>query len=189
MKKFDLIHTTVLIVAILSGYVALQYVIAVISSLAYFATPGGHSTGGMSGTVLAKYVIMAVVSAIACYVLIRNGHRYTVLILKEDPEALLDDAPKWDIDRRNIILILFIGIGLHTLIQNLPSAVVDLYELFSRKIGGYDTAPKLGYPAALDLLRITIGTFLIYAAPNLTDFIEKNITARPDGPTQPRQNV
>jgi CRISPR/Cas system-associated protein Cas7 (RAMP superfamily) len=86
------------------------------------------------------------------------------------------------LDRSNIILVLIIGMGLYTLIQSIPFALNDLYEIFRDKIAAEfvkEERPKRGI-LAVELLRVTIGAFLIYAAPSLTKFINKNIAVRLD---------
>lgn len=172
MKKFDLIHTTLLIVAILSGYSALQYLFSLLASLTY------SGIRGPAGVALLYNFLVMGFYVIACIILIKGAKKYTVLILKNEPEALAEDAPKWDLDRRNVIFVLFIGIGLNTLIQYLPFVVTNIFQLFRDKVSRTQ-APGSGVQLiAVELLRVIAGFFLIYAAPNLTNFIEKNIAVR-----------
>ena len=184
MKKFDLIHTTVLIVAILIGYMALQYVISAISAIAFSASSNYSGTNLMQ--LVTSYLVIAAFFAASALVLIRNGRKCAALILRYDPETELDDALKLDLDRSNLLFVLFIGLGLYTLIQALPNALYNIWQLFGTKISPSNSnAPVDGNKIALELLRITIGALLIYAAPGLTNFIEKNIAPRLNGGAQP----
>jgi len=180
MKKIDLIHTTILIVAIMAGYSAITTFIYLLSSIAY---AGDTEYRHLSLTMLTYPLIATGLFSAACIILIRNARRYSKLLLRDEPEGSWEDASKWDLDRQSILLVLFIGIGLHTLIQSAPLVLSDAYMLFKNKVSN-DLLRTENPPKASDLiiqlLRVTIGTFLVYAAPNLTNFIEKNIATRLD---------
>lgn len=176
MKKVDLIHTTVLIVAILNGYSALQYVLSAITA-ATFTSTFYPSRNRLDETI--GFLIIAAFFAVIAFVLIKNGRLYADLILKYDPEKESDDAPKFDLDRSHLLFVLFIGTGLYVMIQALPHALYNTWLLFSTKVSPANSeAPVGGNKIAVELLQVTIGALLIYAAPNLTNFIEKNIAAR-----------
>ena len=188
MKKADLLHTTILIVAILSGYSALQYAIFLLSSFAYAGDL--YRFQSLTTQRFVYELLMVVLFSAACVILVRNGRKYAAALLKEEEdeaEAFVDDAVEWQLDRRNIIFVFFIGMGLYTLIQYVPSAVADFFEIFSDKVGAGWLKNPGGKPTLLlDLLRITIGAFLIYASPSLTNFIEKSIAVRLDSTSQSR---
>jgi len=173
MKKIDLIHTAILIVAILAGYMAIQSIISALSFITFY-----HGDG--LSDQLAYLSIACLGPVIACLVLIRNGRRLAELMLKDEPEGSWEQASYWDLDRRNIILVLFIGIGLYIMIQAIPNLLIDLYQLFVDKVAAprFKTHDIDKSTLAIELLRITIGTFLIYASPTLTNFIESTIAVR-----------
>jgi ABC-type nickel/cobalt efflux system permease component RcnA len=220
MKKADLLHTTILILAILAGYSAMEGVL-------YFLTYVTYATDSTASTGLLLYRLFpALLFAVACVLLIRNGRKYTAALLKvadakdteeaEDEEeeeetvtipeteasaaqaakttletmpvfkAVGDADIKWQLDRRNIVFALIIGIGLYTLIQAAPYIIVHLFELFRNRVGS-DTF-RQGSPAKtnliIQLLQATIGAFLVYAAPTLTNFIDKTIAVRLDSTSQ-----
>ncbi|HEY8967737.1 MAG TPA: hypothetical protein VIM64_01555 [Puia sp.] len=173
MKKIDLIHTAILIVAILAGYMAIQTVISALSFITFY-----HGDG--LSDQLAYLTIAFLGPAIVCLVLIRNGRRLAELMLKDEPEGSWEQASYWDLDRRNIIFVLFVGIGLYTLIADVPSLLVHLYQLFAEKVSPalLRTMNVNKDTLAIDLLRVTIGALLIYASPTLTHFIESTIAVR-----------
>lgn len=181
MKKIDLIHTTILIVAILAGYSALQYIIYVLSSVAYVS-----DLYYLRNQSLAYYLIMAALFAAVCIILIRNGRKYSALLLKDEPEGSWDEAMQWQLDRTNILLVLFIGMGLYTLIQSIPYVISDFFDFFRDKVGPRvfkeDGSRKGNF--IIELLHTTIGAFLIYAAPALTNFINKKVAGRLDSDPQ-----
>jgi hypothetical protein len=86
---------------------------------------------------------------------------------------------KFDLVHTTILIVAILS-G-YAALQYLPFAVTNLFELFSNKVSGHETAQGSGQVLAIELLRITIGASLVYAAPGLTNFIEKNIAARLDG--------
>lgn len=177
MKKFDLIHTTVLIVAILAGYTSLQYLITAFSAGTFSSAYSNLNRNRLDEAI--GFLIIAALFAVITFVLIKNGRNCANLILRYDPETKFDDAPEFDLDRGNLLFVLFIGIGLYIIIQNLPYALYNIWQLFSTKVSPANAdAPVGGHKIAVELLEITIGALLIYAAPNLTNFIEKNIAAR-----------
>jgi hypothetical protein len=203
MKKADLLHTTILILAILLGYSVLQ---SAIYFLAYLTYSGDRT--GTTATVLYQLLPILFFSA-ACILLIRNGRKYTATLLRigekaEETEADTSEADTSETEadtsethapethasetRRNIIFALFIGIGLYTLIQAAPYVITELVELFTNKIG----SGMLRQPSSqktnliIQLLKVTLGAFLIYAAPSFTNFIEKSIVVRLDSASQSR---
>ena len=184
MKKFDLIHTTVLIVAVLAGYTALQYIITAISAVTFSSTYRYPTSNRLDETI--GFLVIAALFASIAFLLIRNGRKCADMILKYDPETEFDDAPEFDLDRSNLLFVLFIGLGLYVVIQALPQALYNSWLLFSTKISPANSdAPVSGSKIALELLQVTIGALLIYAAPNLTNFIENNIAARGSSSVQP----
>lgn len=180
MKKIDLLHLTFLIVAILSGYSALQYAVNFLSTLAFLNSPyGEYAYRGVF------YPIMTIGHIIITIVLVANSRKYASMMLKEDPEGSWDQTSRWELDRHNIIFVLFIGIGLYSLIHAIGNLLSDCIELFSTRVD-YTLAghvPKKSYFVP-DLLRLTIAACVIYAAPALTNFIENKIAVRLDGNKQ-----
>jgi hypothetical protein len=182
MKKFDLVHTTILIVAILCGYSALRLVLEMLSGLFFITSMYGPSTF----TFFFASLIQAAVFLIACIILIRNGRTYAAALLRidsaEKPSG--DDAVEWQLDRRNILFVLFIGLGLYSLIEAIPPVLTQAYSLFQAKISTDFAKTPARDSIAIDLLRIAIGALLIYAAPTLTNFIDKTIAVRLDSGSQ-----
>lgn len=177
MKKIDLVHTTILIVAILAAYQAIMYIISILSILAF---AGNEYMFKQASSQFAFTAIMTVSFAVLCVILVKNGRKYAGLLLKDEPEGSWEDAPKWDLDRNNILLALFIGIGLYTLVQSIPHLITDFYQLFSEKVGSSMHDGSRTDSLLLECLRTTVGFVLIYAAPNLTQFIERTIAVRLD---------
>jgi hypothetical protein len=180
MKKIDLIHTTVLIVGILAGFSAIEYIFYFLSSLVYAGD--AYYLRNPAASRMLYYLVMAILFSVACIVLVRNARKYALFLLKDEPEASWEDDSQWQLDRKNILLVLFIGIGLYTLIQSTPYALNDLFELFRNKISADPLKDSMHKSAglAIELLRVTIGAFLVYAAPALTRSLEKNISGRLD---------
>ena len=175
MKKIDLIHTAILIVAMLAAYEAIQNIISILSILAFL----GDGPLFKRATEQFVFTLIAVGSFTAvCIILVKNGRNYAALILKDDPEGSWEDAPKWELDRRNILLALFIGLGLYTLIQSMPYTLNDLYVMFSDKVSSNLQDRGRKNNLIIELLKATIGFLLIYAAPALTNFIDKTIAVR-----------
>jgi hypothetical protein len=177
MKKVDLIHTTILIVGILAGYSTIQYFFYLLGSIAYV-----RGTYTDSYERMLYYIVMIVLFSVACGILVKNGRKYAGMLLKDEPEGSREEAAYLQLDRRNIVFVLFIGLGLYTLIQSVPYVFGDLFELYRNKISSglvKESSPKSA-PLIIELLRTTIGAFLIYAAPALTGFITKKIAVRLD---------
>ncbi len=176
MKKIDLIHTTILITAILAGYSAMEYLFYLGANLVYSISPY------FSFERMFYDLLMVVLFSIACAVLVKNGRKYAGLILKDDPEGSWDEAARLQLDRRNLLLVLFIGLGMYTLIQYLPYVLNDLFQLYRDKVSyGLDKeSNSKKTPLVIEFLRATLGAFLIYAAPALTDFIIKKTAVLPD---------
>lgn len=178
MKKFDLVHTTILIVAILSGYASLQYLVSILSTIAYSINPVNPLYSQINYfSIISNNFLMGALDAIIAIILIRNSRKYAGLILKDEAG---EETHQLGLDRQNIILALFIGMGLYMLIQAIPQVLSDAYRLFSRKIDP-TSIPEQTPPGtiAVLLLKVVIGAFLIYAAPSFARSIEKNIAPRP----------
>jgi hypothetical protein len=205
MKKIDLIHTAVLIIAILCGYSALQQLLTLLSASLYLSDIF-EATSGM-GAVVSLALLQAALYTIACILLVRNGRRIAAYLLRNhhppvpsqviDPESSAveaggaetsatenPDAHVWYFDRRDILFVLFIGIGLYTLILHIPVLLNELIDLFRNQVKRESMGfaiPSKKEDVLLNLLRVTIGTLLIYAAPTLTNYIEKTIASRLNG--------
>src|ERR1700754_3976576 len=172
MKKLDLIHTTVLIVAIFAGYAALQYFISFLSSLAYVLEVYYMDTQ-LIERFLYNLILIASFSAV-CILLIKNGRRYTTTLLKYDPEMDWDNEILWQLDRKTMIFVVFIGIGLYMLVHSIPYTISYFIDLFRSKVGGEpgkEATARSGF--IIQLLQVSLSIFLIYSAPTLTNFIEK----------------
>jgi hypothetical protein len=192
MKKLDLLHTTILIVAILCGYSALQsilYILTLLSDMDLYhlqaqdhASLDVHLFLSATGSILPTIVQVALFSA-ACIILVRNGKKYAAAILQRaEPGAADENNVEVQLDRYNILFALFIGIGLYTLIQALPNALYHSFQQFTDKISNdlYKSLTPGKDRLIMEWLRVTIGALLIYAAPSLTNFIESTIAVRLD---------
>ncbi|HZE83269.1 MAG TPA: hypothetical protein VE035_03125 [Puia sp.] len=181
MKKIDLVHTTILIIALLAGYSALEQLLALLSLLSYstdlYYMRGGASQGAF------YTVINMILYAACCVILIRNGRRYAALILKDEPEGSWEDAAQLQLDRQNLIFVLLVGMGLYTLLQSIPYLFRDLFDLFREKIGAdpFKATKPSSRPLIFELLRVTLATMLIYAAAPITNFINQHIASRLKG--------
>lgn len=188
MKKIDLIHTTILIVALLNAYSAVEYFMLFISSL-FSGFDLYHWQ--IPDAAISSLIIMGAFFG-ACVLLVKNGRKYAAALLPNEEEASWDNATEWQLDRRNIIFVLFIGMGLYTLIQAIPYAIDHLFELFTSKVSsGFNSRlEKNGSRETelllIELLRTTVGALLIYAAPTLTNYIDKTIAVRLGSGSQSR---
>ena len=188
MKKIDLIHTVILIVALLNAYSALEYFMLFITSL----FTGVDLYHWHIPEAAISNLIVAGVFFGACVLLVKNGRKYAAALLPNEEEASWDNAAEWQLDRRNIIFVLFIGMGLYTLIQALPYAIDHLIDLFTSNVNsGFSSRLEKNDSRGkelllIELLRTTIGALLIYAAPTLTNYIDKAIAVRLDGESQSR---
>lgn len=205
MKKIDLLHTTILIVAILCGYLALQTLLGILNITIYYS----DVLYNRSGETIIPTLIEAVAYTIGCIILIRNSKAIATYLLGNDRpeyeeflengesetpgEAFADPVAsktttvedshnlEWHLDRRGILFALFIGLGLYTFIQYIPLLLNQIISDFKDKVG--EGALALTKPPGRDylilyLLRILAGTILIYAAPALTNYIEKTLSTR-----------
>lgn len=173
MKKVDLIHVTILIIALLTGYTALLSVIAALSYIGY----GSEVLYSRSNTFswMIYYLVHAAISAGICILLVRNARKYARLLLKDEPEASWESTAELQLDRKNILLVLFVGMGLYTLTSYLPLALEKIWQAFSERVGR-DSSVQVNYSKtslATELLRVTFGFFLVFAAPTLSNFLEK----------------
>src|SRR5580704_12909499 len=110
MKKIDLIHTTILIVALLNAYSALEYFMGFITSL----FSGVDLYHWQIPDAAISNLIVAGVFFGACVLLVKNGRKYAAALLPNEEEASWDNATEWQLDRRNILFVFFIGMGLYT---------------------------------------------------------------------------
>lgn len=167
MRKFDLVHTAVIIIGLVMGYAAVSKFLGVLLDISY-SSPLPGARGGD----LAFYdLIIAILFAVACIILIKRGRYYTTLILKEEPEESDNEALSvMDLDRTNLIFVFLVALGIYIISYYLPFLLVNLFELFQDKIGKANFGGQLPGKdrIAVDALAITIGAFLIYAAPALS---------------------
>jgi hypothetical protein len=169
MKKSDLIHVTLVIVAILLGYSALEYLLGALSLFSRLAD--------ISGSRIVYDLVLTALFAVACLALIRNSRKITEVLLKDEPETA--DASRWDLDRRNILFVLFIGLGTYILLQAVAYAISDLYDTFSNQVNpSTNDRVTIRNGLLIQLLRAIMGFLLIYGAGNLTNLIERTIAGK-----------
>jgi len=175
MKKIDILQTTILVIAVMSAYSVMENILSTVSAFAQAFVP--YSPG--FGAAITQLIITIAV-AIVVYLLIRYSRWIAGWLLKNDPDGDTEDTARWNVDRRTLIFALIIGIGLYTVIFALAYAINDFIDFFNLKVAANSgiSVPNRRNYLILELLRLTIGAFLIYGAPNLTDFIEKTIAVR-----------
>jgi hypothetical protein len=179
MKKIDLVHTTIIIIALMAGYSALQQILGLLSVVGYASDIFLSLRGPDYGTI-GLYLIALVMYVIICVVLIRKGRTFATTILKNEPELSLEDAAQVQLDRSNLIFVLLIGMGIYTIMESLPYLIKNLFELFRNRVATdlfRETKPS-SQTIIIELLKITLGAFLIYASAPITNFIDKNIASK-----------
>ncbi len=177
MKKFDLIHTTILILAVMAAWSAVESFIHLLSNISF----AGNQYYPTYEWVLYDLIASLSFSA-AAVILVKNARKYTTVLLRDEPDDTQEDALRWKPERDNVLLALLIGIGLYTLIQAIPNIVAEIIHFFRTKVSNHALlAPA---PSRNDfiiwILKATIGAFLIYSAPALTAYINKKATTGPD---------
>jgi|SRR6185437_10343217 len=166
MKKSDLIHVTVLIAAILLGYSALECLLGTLSMLTRRANISADS--------IEYQLVLAALFALASGLLIRYSRQLTRVLLKDEPANV--ESSRWELDRRNILFVLFIGLGLYICIQAIAYCAGDFFDVFSNQINP-DVYKRVTIRngVLIQFLRALMGFLLIYGAPNLTNLIERTI--------------
>jgi hypothetical protein len=181
MKKIDLLHTTILIMALLCGYSALQAIVTflmVIGEATEFRAPGSTWWSTLLG-----YLVEILAFIAAMIILVRNGHRYAGRLAGDREVDQSAASPALQADRADILFVLFVGMGLYTVIQALPYALQHLFELFQSKASAFPEESE-GYLRSAkhyliyEILRVTIGIALTYGAANLTNVVENSIAHR-----------
>jgi hypothetical protein len=185
MKKIDLIHTTILIIALLAGYSAINTFIGLLSFSGYISDVF-MSESRMSGPLVSTLISVILLSG-TCILLIKNGRKLAGKILDADPPTDTGQTADVQLDRHSLIFVLLIGLGLYIMIQAVPGVLKDLFDLFQNKIATdlfkHSTPDK--DKVIVELLRITIGAFLVFAAPTLTNLIDRQPGAGSGGESQP----
>lgn len=194
MKKFDFVHTTILIVAILLGYSGLGTLLSLLNLVFYLSDISVARIDNPTWSILFTSAIYVV----AAILLVRNGKRIAAYLLRSDnaveagDEGSGDDQPEapadlgWDLDRNTLIFVLLIGLGLYTLMLHLPKALTDSFNTFRNTVNtDAFPVPAPRDALALDLLHIVIGCFLVFGAAGLTNFIDKTIGVRLRKASQP----
>jgi hypothetical protein len=185
MKKIDLIHATILIIALLAGYSAINTFIALLSFSGYISDI--FMSESRMGAPLVSTLVTVILLSGTCILLIKNGRKLAERILKNDPETASDQTSDIPLDRHSLIFVLLIGMGIYIMIQAIPATLSDLFDLFQNKIATdlfkHTTPDK--EKVIVELLRITVGAFLVFAAPTLTNWIDRQSARRSGGESQP----
>jgi len=174
MKKIELIQTTIIMVAILAGYSALQSLMSILSMIA-FSKDLNYMLENISGTII-SYLLFAVFYGIGAVILIKKYKVIASSLMDKE-----DENPGFiNIDAKVIIFILLIGIGPYFLIQSVPHAISDLFFYFKKSLKSYGDSiiDSKKDVLAVDLLRDVIGFIIIYASPSIANFINSNIAPK-----------
>jgi hypothetical protein len=192
MKKIDLLHTTVLIIAIICGYSALAEFLSILGASVYFSEifTSGYGSGG--GGVVVPILGHAVVYAIVCIVMVRNSKRIATWLLGNDRpeyEEFLEESGSGKTsaeEAKDVEAVTARSSAAVTTVAGIDAGGAEnpdeIITQFRTKVAeGSLNFGKLSEGRdhlLLDLLRVTISTLVIYAAPTLTNLIDRTLASR-----------
>src|SRR5579872_3078728 len=106
MKKIDLLHTTILIMALLCGFSAIQTFVAFLGVIG--AAPEIRDPGSTWWSTFMSYLIEILALIAAMIILVRNGRRYAGHLLGNQERDQSEASPTLQVDRSDTLFVLFV---------------------------------------------------------------------------------
>lgn len=179
MKRVHLIEIGILAVALICGYNFVESLISIImASLYQFTYNFGDAWAGLFG-----YFIVVIIYFVAFFVLIKFSTPIAVYIDKQGQAPGVNTEAETiniSIQQGNLLFIVLVAMCLITLIAEIPTLLISVYNYFKKEAGGirFGTAEDLDFKASAIKFTFTI-IILFFAKPISAWFSKQSLPEKP----------
>jgi hypothetical protein len=171
MKRLDLVQLTIIIVGIFSAFSCLE------TLPSFFVYMIGWFDDGLAGSYSSRYLVYTILLLALTLI-------FSIYIIKYSKQiaeylcnkANMDAAINFSINKKELLYILFIAMGIYGLIKNIPPFLRDGYEKITQKDVESVLSPRLP-TGNIYMEGITIGLYflLMYYANVFSEFLAAKI--------------
>lgn len=175
MKKADVLQLTIVLMGVVFGFVALQYLFTSLYGIFVWLFSSGYGGSDYYGPVVTNFAVIGL-EVISSWVLITKSEQLAAFLQKK---TNLGTGFKIVSKPNDLLYILLIAIGIYILLDNIGPFLTAIYESFiersPRGIRGLfeDDRPVAWTKLILDLIVPLI--LLMFAKP-IADYFAKNIS-------------
>lgn len=178
MKKADVLQLTIVLIGIVYGFVAVQYLLSSLYGIfAVFFSDGLGSDGYFPGMI--SIFALVGLQALCCWLLITRSDKLAAWIYRN---SALGNGFKIVSKPNELLHVLLIAIGIYLLLSNLTPLLTTIFDFFkergSRGILDLNEDQRPAQWARL-ILNLVLPFILLMFAKPIADYFAKNISEEP----------
>jgi hypothetical protein len=172
MRRVQLIQITILVVAIICGYKAVESLISTIIPLLF-----GFGSENQFFSFVLRFLVLTGIYTAAFFVLIRFNRPIADYIEREGrPDGISEDTPvALRVEQTNLFYVVLISLSLLTLIEVLPTIIMSIFQYFKNEIGRLGTRADSDFKTSA--LKLVIGVILLFAARPISLWLNKQFNS------------
>ena len=176
MKKGDVIQLTVIILAFIIGFTAIQYFFYSVVNLVYLAGAGEFASAVSAPTIV--ILIVTVLECMLCWLLLVRSAKIADFIYEK---TSMGTSFKIISQPNDLLYILLIITGFYFLLENLPVLIRGLVNAFRSKATSRFDVPE--YNSHIDwtttIIKLLLPAVLLMAARPIANYFAKNVREEP----------
>lgn len=181
MRRNDIIQLVVIIAGIVAAYNGLVYIPEVLVGIFYWFDGGLRGTATF--TTMSIYLVVFILYLALGAILISRSQQITRYIIKHSG---VDSALHLEQSKKDLLYILFLGIGCFTIISKFPPLLKNIFIAFSEKVGRRDLDSALHSPYSksadftLPIIHLVLALLLVLFANQLAIYFASKISNEED---------
>ncbi len=174
MKKADVLQLTIVLMGIIFGFVAVQYLISSLFEIFAWIFSGGYDSANYLTPGLSIFAVVAL-QAICCWLLITKSGKLAAYFYQK---SALGNGFKIVTKPNDLLHVLLIVIGIYLLLSHITPLLTSIFESFIKRIprgvlGAFEDERPV--PWARLLLDIILPLILLMFARSIADYFAKNM--------------
>jgi hypothetical protein len=191
MRKADVLQLTIVLIGIVLGFTALQYLFSSLYVIFAWIFSGGYGGESYYAPGISIFAVVGL-QALCCWLLITRSSTLAAWFYRKSE---LGTGFKITTKPNELLHILVVAIGIYLLLSNLTPLLTGIFESFKNHIprGTFEDERPVAW--ARLLLNIALPLLLLMFAKPIADYFAKNIGEEPisieesiDGTTLPGTN-
>lgn len=178
MKKADVLQLTIVLIGIVFGFVAVQYLLSSLYGIFAWIFADGYGADGYFGGAISIFALVGL-QALCCWLLITKSDRLAAWFYRNSE---LGNGFKIISKPNDLLHVLLIAIGIYLLLSNLAPLLTSIFDSFKARSsrgmpGTFEDERPIQW--AKLLLNITLPLLLLMFAKPIADYFAENISEEP----------
>ncbi|MEP7237762.1 MAG: hypothetical protein ABI685_07855 [Ferruginibacter sp.] len=177
MKKADVLQLTIVLIGIVFGFVAVQYLLSSLYGVFAWIFTDGYGGDGLFGGVISIFALVGL-QALCCWLLITKSDKLAAWFYRNSE---LGNGFKIISKPNELLHVLLIAIGIYLLLSNLSPLLTTIFDSFKQRSSHAPGTFEDERPTqwARLVLNITLPLLLLMFAKPIADYFAKNIGEEP----------